>query len=1581
MTKEKQNKTTRARILLLILTLSLIPFNLLPTASALVWNTGVTFNCDNEYYSVTTPLTVDNVSVSTHWFSVNGIGYNVSYAGTKYYANFSSIKSSPKSPSTTGFIINWTAQKQTGNIAYHTINGLKPNYGYLLYNNLSGTFPKTSTASGTITINMSAPYTNIQYKIEDLGIPAAFYVATTGSDSTGTGAIGNPFKTLRKAINASTTSDDIIIRGGTYNWSRVVVNRSGTTDDWYTISNYPGETVIIQSNQVEMADDNATIWIRGQSYIQISGVTIRNSRCYGITVRYPTSHHLRFDNLTIYNCSASGIYVYKSGAASCVANVSVENCTVYNINNKIAGYNAQEAISFSGVTNFTIKDNIVYGCGKEGIDMKSGSNNGSCFRNDVNTSGIAYNGTTYDVVGIYVDGFSLTCSDINVYNNYVHGNSTCYGVCAEQSSGKIDDVYLYNNIGYKTGTDNLYTNCLWVGTSGGTPGTVSDLYIYHNTFIDTIYSGAWNGLCVAPQPSTDYTNVVIKNNIFAGTQNYYMFNAANTASTSGRIILTYNCFYRYGGTTRVTWSDGTNPADGTTRIMSDPEVGSITSPDFTLNLTSPCIGAATSSLVATTDYAGTSRPQGGTYDIGAYEYIGGGGTAYAPVQSTPIPSNGSSSVSLPLARLNITATDQNADTMDIYFRSNHTGAWATLGSNLTVANGTYSVMLPGFTGTSKIWWSVNITDSSVWTNRTYWFLPSYPTEGITLNSVKANWTTSTSIYLSWTKGANTTNTYVYRSETGYLTGASLIYSGTNAYYNDTLKDPTIRYYYTLKPYNSVSSLFGTPLNVTLAETDTDTNYGASWLEFKGYLTTDKNVQVRYQYSEDAAFGTINTNNTILETGLYNTTGRLTGFHYFGIYGANWKAQTFTTGTTRYYVYNVTTKLIRTGSPGQLFIRLYSANTSTGKPSGAVLASGSRNANTISTTTGEWFNVTMSSYNLLTNTRYVIVLYLSGGSTANCLDWYVNQTPGYNLGQLMGSSDSGSTYSNYTGYDGLFKIYANEPTSYPSGQNTSNTTKTTSGTIEITQGSLNPGTIYYYRLNANDTKGNTTRGNTRYSLTNPDIPIYQSITPYFSNSTIYLTWTKGTGANNTIIRYSTSSYPTTPTEGDLLYNGTGTSAWLSVSFNTSYKISLFSFTVWGSLSRYSASASVPWGGCSFNCYNESSGLPIKYNVLISNQQGDQTYYGPSLEGWQFINTTEIPMGTNIGFYVSGWNNTNQSYYSRMNYHTILPDIFYNFSFYLPPTTTPQTPEDENESYLYYLRVQETVYSGDYSYDRDVQDVKILVKRYIIASGEFVTVASMLTDAAGMVNVYLVPNAYYKIFLNKSGYEDSTNDYIPMPPNEWGQTDTKYFKITALTGTEDNETVLNPRNIRFNAVLNGNSSVYVSFNASVSGDCVVTLYISEYYNFSTYLNATYNFTSCNQSFYYSPVNISRGYMVSLYMNFTDDTGGEFHYIKYLQPLLAALYNGSAIEEKISNVWGAWTLGYVNAFIIYGGFLFFLIAVAVGTKEPGYGAVGGGLWLAFSNSLITGLNLINIFEVAAFCCAIGFLLLFLHWRKAKA
>jgi hypothetical protein len=85
--------------------------------------------------------------------------------------------------------------------------------------------------------------------------------------------------------------------------------------------------------------------------------------------------------------------------------------------------------------------------------------------------------------------------------------------------------------------------------------------------------------------------------------------------------------------------------------------------------------------------------------------------------------------------------------------------------------------------------------------------------------------------------------------------------------------------------------------------------------------------------------------------------------------------------------------------------------------------------------------------------------------------------------------------------------------------------------------LTKGQPYYYRAMVKNASGVAYGGEIHF-LTKPDGPVVLTATAN-SSSRIDLTWTKGTGAQRTMIRRSAGTYPASYTDGDEVYFDTGT----------------------------------------------------------------------------------------------------------------------------------------------------------------------------------------------------------------------------------------------------------------------------------------------------------------------------------------------------------------------------------------------------------------------------------------------------------
>ncbi len=200
----------------------------------------------------------------------------------------------------------------------------------------------------------------------------------------------------------------------------------------------------------------------------------------------------------------------------------------------------------------------------------------------------------------------------DVHHNYIHDigpNGAMY--LRYQQNNKI-----YNNI-IDLGPDsnasmNIYFS---YGTTGGAPSSyTANTEVYNNL----ILQGRWSIFNDAAN------NLTIKNNIFKNPANNVFISMYPT--TSGH-VLDYNLYngtgvWRINGNEYNTLASLPSPYEDN-GLVGDPGFVNETGNDFRYLNTSDAIDIGTdlSSVGISDDYAGTSRPQGSAFDIGAYEYF------------------------------------------------------------------------------------------------------------------------------------------------------------------------------------------------------------------------------------------------------------------------------------------------------------------------------------------------------------------------------------------------------------------------------------------------------------------------------------------------------------------------------------------------------------------------------------------------------------------------------------------------------------------------------------------------------------------------------------------------------------------------------------------------------------------------------------------------------------------------------------------------------------------------------------------------------------------------------------------------
>lgn len=296
-------------------------------------------------------------------------------------------------------------------------------------------------------------------------------------------------------------------------------------------------------------------------------------------------------------------------------------------------------------------------------------------------------------------------------------------------------------------------------------------------------------------------------------------------------------------------------------------------------------------------------------------------------------------------------------------------------------------------------------------------------------------------------------------------------------------------------------------------------------------------------------------------------------------------QTFTPATT-YNLKSIKLKLMRSGLNINTVFRCFLFATNGGLPTGSILRQVDIYPNSVTdNANGEWVTFTFdTAYQVTAGTKYAILLASFGKAVAN---WFEDITsPSYIGGNKIFSDDGGSSYTAYNGTDMMFETYGSYPITTPSivAKDASDITQyeaklnatvsndgheacdvrfgygttskavvnfedydtvtewvndyyTTGMNASVNVGSLDADTTYYYRVQVKNSAGTVTSGEISFTtLDDFTAPVnFRAVT---ESTVINLFWVKGVGASTTMIRYNYGSYPTSTTDGILLYSGTG-----------------------------------------------------------------------------------------------------------------------------------------------------------------------------------------------------------------------------------------------------------------------------------------------------------------------------------------------------------------------------------------------------------------------------------------------------------
>ena len=185
----------------------------------------------------------------------------------------------------------------------------------------------------------------------------------------------------------------------------------------------------------------------------------------------------------------------------------------------------------------------------------------------------------------------------------------------------FDNIYSYNNIMYGGPSDTTQATAL-------IDDTAYHVYFYNNTW----YQIGNPSMGIVVGSGTSNEHLYSTNNLYSGQNSQpqlYQYNGGSASSTTD-LYWSPNGFPQDPSALSQSWVTVTG------EVKADPKLNNPGSYDFTLQSSSPAIGAGTNlNTTFTTDYMGKTR--GSTWDIGAIQYAagsgGGGGSGAASALS------------------------------------------------------------------------------------------------------------------------------------------------------------------------------------------------------------------------------------------------------------------------------------------------------------------------------------------------------------------------------------------------------------------------------------------------------------------------------------------------------------------------------------------------------------------------------------------------------------------------------------------------------------------------------------------------------------------------------------------------------------------------------------------------------------------------------------------------------------------------------------------------------------------------------------------------------------------------------------
>ncbi|MCK9641514.1 MAG: hypothetical protein M0R39_16540 [Prolixibacteraceae bacterium] len=499
---------------------------------------------------------------------------------------------------------------------------------------------KTSGNSGSDPIIPDTPKPPIKTTF------STYYVAPNGSNSNNGTSPGNPFLTIQKSLDIAIAGDTVNIMAGTYP-EALVLKTTGTSSRRITLRQYNTDIVTINSENSRAVRLNAVIGyytLDGLKFISNYVGAYVGTADYSIDLGiggpgwwgqgFPKDNAAAVDDdsnghngFIVQNCDITGnigFLGHNNVVSNCNLNGNnaftngIHDGTVVSHNNifthnTISHYTVRGLWIWSNVYNDTASYNNISHYGICAIDFDGAS---LPVYNSVMANNVIHDEDRAKSMGMqFENGMNCVCENNLIYNvvegmtciNYYQGsggNTGVYGYAYYNFQVQDPNNLVMGKVPYVT--NNIFRNNLVYNTSSSGAHFMLTWgnYLYNNTFDNC--KGSYGAIALTNgATSVGCLNTTITNNILSNCSSGVILQSGGSITSESN-----NLFY----------NNTSNGSTGTNVVLGNPLYVNANTGQYKLQSSSPAKDAGAAISAVTTDMAGTKRPQGTAYDIGAYEY-------------------------------------------------------------------------------------------------------------------------------------------------------------------------------------------------------------------------------------------------------------------------------------------------------------------------------------------------------------------------------------------------------------------------------------------------------------------------------------------------------------------------------------------------------------------------------------------------------------------------------------------------------------------------------------------------------------------------------------------------------------------------------------------------------------------------------------------------------------------------------------------------------------------------------------------------------------------------------------------------